>query len=57
MSQGRPPGDFKRGLECSTKAEEALRGLNSSTSITVTWSDSEPANTGGAALSHTTFKK
>jgi len=53
VSQGRPPGDFKRVVEYSMKAKEALRGLNSPTSVTVTWFDSKPANAAAAALSRT----
>lgn len=57
VSQGRPPGDFKWVVEYSIKAKEALRGLNSPISVTVTWSDSEPANAAATALSYTICKQ
>lgn len=56
VSQSRPPGDLKRVAKYGSKAREALRGLNSHTSVTLTWSDSEPVNAAAAALSHTICK-
>lgn len=53
---GQASGRLETSAEEGQQARGALRDLNSHTSVAVTWSDWEPANTAAAALSHAICK-